>query len=784
MTEETILETICSSPEFSRNIAGIHEIPPREGVYADLPSDLDPRLRAACLRRGLERLYSHQAEAWDQARAGKNCVVVTPTASGKTLCYNLPVLQKLIEDPAARALYLFPTKALSQDQQSELNGFLGHESVEQSALLSAQQQMIEPLPLRVSIYDGDTPQSVRNSAREQARIIISNPDMMHTGILPNHPRWIRFFSRLSYVVIDEMHIYRGVFGSHVANVIRRIRRIASFYGSDPVFILCSATIGNPAELAGELIGAPVHLVDKNGAPSGAKSVVLYNPPVIDPVQGIRRGVTNESTRWALSLLRGGIKTILFAHSRVRTEITASYINASVASVHTNNQGIRVVPYRGGLLPLERRAIEKGLRNGEIQGVVSTNALELGIDIGGLSAAVVAGFPGSFASFWQQAGRAGRRQRRSIAVFVASASPLDQYIISHPEYFFRRPGETARIDPDNPYILTDHVKCAAFELPFREEPPDLFFPPEALSDILGMLEEAGTLRHTGGRWHWSDRSYPSESVSLRSATADNVVIVDTTGGRNTVIGEMDRPSARELLFPNAVYIHLGRQYMVTELDLPNRTARVEESSVNYFTDAVVKTDIRVLSEDEEPVPGLVIGDLLIRTQVSKFKKIRFRSHENIGFGEIALDAEEHETRGLLYRFDQSVLLALAGDDEAAEQDIVSSAAYLLRSVTPFFLLCDRRDIGISPRIRDPLYGGPALYFYDTVPGGTGLSEALALCLGSVFATASEHAAACPCSDGCPSCIGVDHSAEGVKASTVAFLSTLASALATAETSNPS
>jgi DEAD/DEAH box helicase domain-containing protein len=792
-TAET-LARILQDPGFSPYISDVKIFPEHSGEYAPLPDDLDERLAEACRQRGMDKLYSHQKAAYESARSGKNTVIVTPTASGKTLCYNLPVMQTLLEDGDARALYLFPTKALSQDQQSEINGMVGN--------VEGGEKPLSRIPLRVCIYDGDTPQSIRADARDKGRIIISNPDMMHAGILPNHPKWIRFFANLKFIVIDEMHTYRGIFGSHMANLIRRILRVARFYGANPVFILCSATIGNPAELAERLIGEPVNLIDRSGAPSGKKTVVLYNPPLVDAVQGIRRSVMNESQRWALAFLAARIKTILFAHSRVRTEVIASYINDSLSNIYNDNHGITVVPYRGGLLPLERRAIEKGLREGTIQGVVSTNALELGIDVGGIDAAVVAGFPGSFSSFWQQAGRAGRRQTESIAVFIASASPLDQYIIAHPDYFFERPQETAQLDPDNPYVLTDHVKCAAFELPFTDaelEPASTdqngnsdareerrvgaLFPPEATADILEYLQEDGVLRHTGGRWHWSDRSFPSEGVSLRSATADNVVIVDMTKGKNAVIGEMDRPSAKELLFPNAVYIHLGRQYMVTSLDIPNRRAEVEESEVNYFTDSIVKTDIKVLTEDERVASApagteVIVGDLLVRTQVTKFKKLRFHTQENIGFGEIALDAEEHETRGMMLLLGQTPE-ALAGTpffdnlDEASQAEVLSGIATLIRSVAPFFLLCDRRDIGVEPRVRDPHFGCPALYVYDSAPGGSGLAEAIATRLPEIFAAGADRTKSCSCDSGCPSCIGVDSTGPEIKAAAVSLMGTLSS-----------
>ncbi|MCD1654689.1 DEAD/DEAH box helicase [Treponema zuelzerae] len=775
MTTEDSLSRILSDPAFAPYIGNIQKIPAKDGILVPFPENLDPRLEESCRDRGMKQLYSHQRESWASVRGGSHTVIVTPTASGKTLCYNLPVMQTLLENPDARALYLFPTKALSQDQQNEINGMVGN--VERGGGLEGSR-----IPLRVCIYDGDTPQSLRNDARDKGRIIISNPDMLHSGVLPNHTRWIRFFSNLKFIVIDEMHMYRGIFGSHMANLLRRLLRVARFYGSEPVFILCSATIGNPGELAEKLIGAPVNLIDKNGAPSGEKTVILYNPPLVDAVQGIRRSVMNESQRWALSFLKAGIKTILFAHSRVKTEVIASYINDSLANVFNQNHGITVVPYRGGLLPLERRKIEKGLREGDIQGVVSTNALELGIDIGGLDAAVVAGFPGSFSSFWQQAGRAGRRRGASVAVFIASASPLDQYIMNHPDYFFARPQETAWLDPDNPYVISDHIKCAAFELPFTDAELERGgFPETAATEILEYLQEDGILRHTGGRWHWSDRSYPAEAVSLRSATADNVVVVDMTKGRNAVIGEMDRPSARELLFPRAIYIHLGRQYVVTSLDIPNRRAEVEETEVNYYTDAVVKTDIKVLSEDEriEPAPQgseVILGDLLVRTQVSKFKKIRFHTHENIGFGEIALDAEEHETRGMIILMPEAPDSPLyppgyAELDEAARAEALSGIGSILRSVAPFFLLCDRRDIGFAPRVRDPHFGCPALYVFDSAPGGSGLSEALSLRLPEVFAAASERARTCGCDSGCPSCIGVLATGAEVKSAAVSLLAAL-------------
>ncbi len=748
---DSTLNKIFNDPSFLPYIAYRRRVSPTDGVYSPFPEGLDDRLREALRKRGVERLYSHQAAVYRLIRSGRSTVVVTPTASGKTLCYNLPVLQKLLEDPRARSLYLFPTKALSQDQQSELNELITDGD----------------LPIKVCTYDGDTPESLRLSARDKGRIIISNPDMLHAGVLPNHPKWISFFSALRYIVIDEAHSYRGVFGSHVANVIRRLKRVAAFYGAKPIFILCSATIGNPEELARALIEDDVVLVDNNGAPRGPKEIVIYNPPLLDAVQGIRRSTITESQRWALAFLRAGIKTILFAHSRVRTELIAAYINEAVQNLYTENERLRVEAYRGGLLPNERREIERGLRAGTVNGVVSTNALELGIDIGGLDAAVVAGFPGSFNSFWQQAGRSGRRGGPSAAVFIASSAPLDQYIVRHPEWFFDKPSEQARLDADNPYVLSDHAKCAVFELPFAED--EIFGQDTAA--LLSYLEESGTVRKTGGRWHWSDRSYPAEGVSLRSASSDNVVIIDITKGRDTVIGEMDRPSAKELLFDNAVYLHRGRQYLVKRLDISNRRCIVEEADVNYYTDALVKTDIKPLSEDEsfiltysdDSVISMaamefkcVLGDALVRRQTSKFKKIRFHTHENIGYGEVNQAEEEMQTRmlALLFSSSQPKELESLAWEPARIGRAMRALGDLIRKTAPIYLLCDTRDLGIAERVRDPHFSCPTLYLYDMYPGGTGLVEALTKRVSALLAMALEALEVCPCVSGCPSCVGAD------------------------------
>jgi DEAD/DEAH box helicase domain-containing protein len=756
------LDRLTSDQIFMRNVTQMVKLPAVEAVYAELPDTVDQRLIRALATKGIDRLYSHQAQSYSHARAGRHFVVVTPTASGKSLCYSLPVLNALLADDAARAMYLFPTKALSQDQQADLN----------ATVLGAE------LGIKVATYDGDTPSSIRISARDTGRIVITNPDMLHSGILPNHSKWVRFFSGLKYVVIDELHTYRGIFGSHVANVIRRLLRIAAFYSASPTIIACSATIGNPQGHFKAVTGLSGEIVDKNGAPRSGKTLLFYNPPIVDPVQGIRKGVANESTAIAVRLLKEGIQTILFARSRLKVELIASYINSALENMYTDNRGIRVEPYRSGLLPSERREIERGLREGSVHGVVSTNALELGIDIGALDAAVIAGFPGSFASFWQQSGRAGRRSGESMAVFVASSSPLDQYVVTHPEFFTGGAPETARVDPDNPYVYTDHVKCACFELPFYDG--EVFGPDPA--SVLEMLEEEGIVRHAGGRWFWSSEGYPSEAISLRSATADNIVIIDTTLGRNEVIGEMDRPSAKELIYDDAVYLHRGRQFVVLKLDIENRECRVIAKETNYYTDAVTKTDIKVLSEDVE-TPGdryrSVCGDVLVRTEAEKFKKLKFETHENVGFGEISLEPEEMQTRYIAVIFQTGS--PLDGWDEAVKAAVLSGCARVAREIASMFLMCDTRDLGVAARTKDEHFLAPVILLFDKYPGGTGLSDSIPPIVGQLWSACLSRLLECPCASGCPSCIGADffdHMSTGQDASikdlAKAFLAHLAGA----------
>jgi DEAD/DEAH box helicase domain-containing protein len=561
-------------------LTSVRQIPAREAKFRPVPDWVTSTLCEAYRAKGIQELYSHQAATAELVHDGKNVVVVTPTASGKTLCYNLPVLNAVLENPDTRALYLFPTKALAQDQLAELHD----------------------LATRISdcfgvfTYDGDTPSDTRKAIRERGHIVLTNPDMLHTAILPHHTKWMRLFENLRYIVIDELHSYRGVFGSHLANVLRRLRRVAQFYGSDPQFICCSATIANPGEVASQLTEKEVEVVEENGAPSGEKLFVFYNPPMVNRNLGIRRSYINEATRVAKEVLARKLQTIVFANSRLHTEILLTYLQQANPPKPGQPEPIR--GYRGGYLPGERREVERGLRDGRILGVVTTNALELGIDIGSLDACVMAGYAGSIASTWQRAGRAGRRSGSSCAVFVASSAPLDQFIVQHPDYFFGSSPEHAHIQPDNLEILVNHLKCAAFELPLS---PDEQFGKVDLPELCERLCEAGFLHKSGGNWHWVQQAYPADTVSLRSVTSDNFIVINTTGdsgGAAEVIGEVDFSSALTTVHPKAIYIHQGQQYHVERLDFDKRKAYVKPVNVDYYTDAIRYTQVPVLEIAEE------------------------------------------------------------------------------------------------------------------------------------------------------------------------------------------
>src|SRR5713226_1219623 len=674
---EEILGVLTARYQRDDVLTSVRLIPAREAKFRPIPGWVTSALSEAYHAKGIHELYSHQAATAELVHEGKDVVVVTPTASGKTLCYNLPILNAVLENPDTRTLYLFPTKALAQDQLAELHDL--------SRRLND--------CFGVFTYDGDTPSDARKAIRERGHIVLTNPDMLHTGILPHHTKWMRLFENLRYIVLDELHTYRGVFGSHLANVLRRLRRVAQFYGSNPQFICCSATIANPGELASQLVEQEVEVVEENGAPAGEKLFVFYNPPMVNRNRGIRRSYINEAARVVKEILARKLQTIVFANSRLHTEVLLTYLQQANPPKPGQPEPIR--GYRGGYLPGERREIERGLRDGRILGVVATNALELGIDVGSLDACVMAGYPGSIASTWQRAGRAGRRTGSSCAVFVASSAPLDQFIVQHPDYFFGSSPEHAHIQPDNLEILVNHLKCAAFELPLS---PGERFGNVDLAELCERLGEAGFLHKSGGNWHWVQQAYPADTISLRSVTSDNFVIIDTTGegnGEPEVIGEVDFSSALTTVHPKAIYIHQGQQYHVERLDFDKRKAYVKRVNVDYFTDAIRYTQVRVLEIAEEEgilgPAGRAHGDVLVRSQVVGFKKIKFFTDENVGSGKLELPENEMHTTAFWLTLGHSLLTELPFT-LSERQNGIFGLLYALGSMAALLLMCDRRILG--------------------------------------------------------------------------------------------
>jgi len=704
--------------------------------FAPVPDAIDPRLRKALEQRGIQQLYTHQAEAFRLTESGRDIVVVTPTASGKTLCYNLPVLNRLLAEPDARAMYLFPTKALAEDQLSELQA-----SVEAVGA-----------DLGAFTYDGDTPQDARKAIRGRARVILTNPDMLHSGILPHHTRWAKCFENLRYVVVDELHYYRGVYGSHLANIFRRLRRICDFYGSKPQFICSSATIANPKQLAEALLERSVELVERNGAPAGEKYFIFYNPPVVNRPLGIRRGYLQEARGIALELIESGQQTLVFAGSRLATEVLVTYLKDALGRGPLGAEAVR--GYRGGYLPKERREIERALRLGEIRAAVTTNALELGMNIGSLDAVVMAGYPGSIASTWQRAGRAGRRHTPSLAVLVASSDPVDQYIIEHPEYFFGQSPEHACINPDNLELLLDHLKCAAFELPLREAER---FGPHPTGELCRFLEEQRLLHHSGGAWHWTSDSYPADAISLRAVTSDNFVVIDSTA-EPKVIGEVSFSVALTTLHEKAIYLHEARQYQVERFDYDARKAWVRRVECDYFTDAIDYTQVRQLEQfASTPLAGALAahGEVRVNRQVVGFKKVKFYTMENVGAGRLSLPEQEMHTTAFWLHFPEAFLGQFADLSPVALQEGLAGLGNLLRAVGALLLMCDPRDLGVSLTESDraaPASFEPNLYLYDNYPGGVGLSAGLFANAARLIACAAELLARCGCQQGCPSCIG--------------------------------
>lgn len=741
--------------EFKKKFSGQivhHEIlAPKVPVYSQFPASVPTEVIEALQQRGIHRPYTHQAVTWEKLATGKNVVVITPTASGKTLCYNVPVLQQILKEPTSRALYLFPTKALSQDQLAELQLLLDHAAP----------------GIKAFTFDGDTPDDARQAIRAQGHVVITNPDMLHSGILPHHVKWQKLFENLKFIVVDELHSYRGVFGSHVTNVVRRLKRICRFYGSNPQFICCSATIANPQEFASQLLEEPIELIEDNGAPSGEKHFIFHNPPVVNQALGIRRSYVKESQAVANFFLSHDFHTILFAPSRLIMEILLTYLQETQTRSVLREGEIR--GYRGGYLPSLRREIEAGLRSGEIKGVVCTNALELGIDIGSLDTSILASYPGTISSSRQQSGRSGRRDRPSITVLVASSSPVDQFLMNHPDYFFGASPEHARINPDNLHILVDHAKCAAFELPFRAQE---IFGKEDLPEILSFLKEEGFLHEAGDAHHWIHEAYPANAVSLRRITSDNFLVVDSSKG-NEIIAEVDFSSALTTLHEKAIYMCEGIPYFVDRLDFEGRKASVRPVEADYYTDAITYTDVKVLEIFEQKEAHAFKpsqGEIQVTEEVVGFKKLKFFSLENVGAGELSLPEQEWHTTAFWFTIPQEILSTAPFDSEE-KIDGVRGFGYALRSVAIIYLMCDLRDLGLAvidtlqdkriyqQDLRRRSQPGeareafqPNLYLYDKYPGGIGFSKTLYDVHPTLLQSVQSLVQNCPCDAGCPSCIG--------------------------------
>ncbi|MGE5572075.1 MAG: DEAD/DEAH box helicase [Bacteroidota bacterium] len=748
MDASRFIERLKLAPEYRGQIVHVENIPARKARYGDVEPPLHPRVAAILAKVGVERLYTHQAQAIQAIRQGRDIAVVTSTASGKTICYNAPVLEWLAMHPGAKALYLFPTKALAQDQ---LRGLLRYREIDPA------------MPIVAGTYDGDTPPNARRKLRDEGNIILTNPDMLHQGILPRHPAWGPFFANLAFVVIDEMHTYRGVFGSNVACVVRRLERICEHYGANPQFICCSATIANPKELAEKLIDRPVTVVDDDGAPRGPKKFVFWNPPLFDAAQVERASSSVEAERLLVDLVRERVQTITFVKARVVAELIYRFAQERLQQI-SPSLARAIKPYRGGYLPEERREIERRLFSGELLGVTSTNALELGIDIGSLDAAILTGYPGTIASTWQQAGRAGRGQEEALVVLVGQSAPIDQYLMNHPEYFFGRTTEGAAIDPHNPYVLARHLRCAAFEMPLGAR--DIARFGEYMPAILQILEEQREVVRRGNRWYWLHSSYPSEAVKLRNASDNTYTIVDTTqdpAGRrrqapandtaaNRVIGTMDELSAFEQIHPEAIYLHDGETYFVSQLDVDKKVAYVEKADVDYFTQSIAESTVKIENEQESAKfhrATASFGDVTVTSLVYMFKKIKFHGRESIGFGKVSLPPQVMGTAAF-WLVPPISTLNLVREWGRDPSEGLYGIGNVITEVVPLYAMCDPRDVGA---VVDSLNtGSPTLFVYDRYPGGVGFAERAYRSLEDVLRACLELVKGCRCEDGCPSCVG--------------------------------
>jgi DEAD/DEAH box helicase domain-containing protein len=724
-----LIDTLRADEQFMSCVTHWRTQEAQPAQYAPYPAHVDARIRSVLQKRGVVQLYTHQAQAVAWAQEGRDFVVVTPTASGKTMCYNIPVLSAILNNPDSRALYLFPTKALSADQVAEL--------YELVTLLD--------VDIKTYTYDGDTPASARRAIRQAGHVVVTNPDMLHANILPHHTKWVKLFENLKYIVIDEIHAYRGVFGSNLANVLRRLLRLCDFYGSHPQFILCSATIANPGELASMLTGRDIAVIDQSGAPTGTKHVVFYNPPVINQQLGIRKSALSETRALAARLLKNGIQSIIFARSRIQVEVLTKALKELVADPIGGSGRVR--GYRGGYLPSERRGIEQALRAGQVDAVVSTNALELGIDIGALDACIMCGYPGTIASTWQQSGRAGRRHGVSLTILVASSAAIDQYIITQPDYFFRQTPEHALLNPDNLYILLSHLKCSAYELPFKAG--ERFGNALGVDSMLQYLEEATILRRVGDVWHWSAEDFPASEISLRTAMTENFLIMDITDPAHVrMVGEMDRFTVPMLLHENAIYLHEGAQYQVEELDFDACKAFIRRVNVDYYTDADLNVSLSLL-DIEEQAPHAAHGEVKVTALVKIFKKMKFDTGESLGYGPVRLPETDMHTTAMWMTLPTQEAEQYAKDDLQGGMLGISN---VLRIVSPLYLMCSTRDVAISYQVKCPFTDLPTLILYDNCPGGVGLAEKAYLMRDTLLLHARQVVRSCACEQGCPSCVG--------------------------------
>jgi DEAD/DEAH box helicase domain-containing protein len=745
--------------KFVSRVTGSQLLPGRPARMVPLPAALPEQIASALRSRGIEQLYSHQGQAWDAVQRGEDVVIATATASGKSMCYLLPVLAAAMTRQS-KALFLFPTKALAQDQVAEL----------------LELNQAGGLGVRSFTFDGDTPGDARQAIRLHGDVVVSNPDMLHQGILPHHTKWAQFFENLRYVVIDEVHTYRGVFGSHVANVLRRLQRVCAFYGSRPQFILCSATIGNPQAHAEALIEREVTAIIDSGAPTGDKHLLLWNPPVVNPDLGLRASARSQSNLIARLAIRSGLKTLVFAQSRLMVEVLTKYLKDVFD--HDPRKPARIRSYRGGYLPSERREAERAMRAGSIDGIVATSALELGVDIGSLDVVVLNGYPGSIAATWQRVGRAGRRQQPSLGVLVASSDPLDQYIVRHPEFFAAASPEHARIHADQPVILLDHIRCAAFELPFQQGE---HFGPVDPEVYLQLLAEDGVIHAENQRWEWVADSYPANAVSLRSVADGNFVVVDRTDGRQTIIAEVDFTSAPLTLYEGAIYMVQSVPFQVERLNWEGRKAYVTRTHVDYYTDAIDYSKLKVLERFDGAIAGdgtCHHGEVHVVRRVAGYKKIRYYTHENIGYGPVTLPDQELHTTSVWWQLPQEQLAARFASRQEALDGFLG-AGYALQVVAKVAVMADAADLqkavgdgngawfatsdgrgrgqlrSADGSLVDPEQGDrfvPTIYLYDNFPGGVGLSEPLWRRQQELLQRASELVERCDCKAGCPACVG--------------------------------